>query len=111
MILKRLLLLVVLGILLLPLVLLFSRYVVIKESRWRLYDEAVKIPFNKTALVLGCSPYTRDGRTNLFFKYRIDAAVSLFEAGKVEELIVSGDNSTHQYDEPSAMKKVGNESI
>jgi len=105
MILKRLLMLLLLGVVLLPIVLLCSRYVVTKESRWRLYDEAIKIPYNKAALVLGCSPYTRDGRTNLFFKYRMDAAVRLYEAGKVEVLIVSGDNSTHQYDEPSAMKE------
>jgi len=76
-----------------------------KESRWRLYDDAQIIPYNKTALVLGCSPRLRNGRPNLFFQYRIDAAIQLYEAGKVAALIVSGDNSTHQYDEPTAMKE------
>jgi SanA protein len=32
------------------------------------------------------------------------AAVALYQAGKVKAFIVSGDNATHQYDEPTAMK-------
>ncbi|MCY3002817.1 MAG: YdcF family protein, partial [Planctomycetota bacterium] len=34
----------------------------------------------------------------------MDAASELFHSGKVERLIVSGDNHTVEYDEPTAMK-------
>ena len=42
----------------------------------------------------GLSPILRD---------RVDTAVTLYLDGKVEKILVSGDNSTDSYDEPSAM--------
>jgi SanA protein len=45
-----------------------------------------------------------DGRNNLFFTHRIEAAAALFKAGKVRHLIVSGDNGRQEYDETTAMK-------
>lgn len=62
------------------------------------------LPPRKVAVVLGCSEKLANGRTNLYFKYRIEAAAALFRAGKCESIIVSGDNSTNDYDEPSQMK-------
>jgi SanA protein len=44
------------------------------------------------------------GRENRYFRYRIDAAVEVWKAGKVETLIVSGDNRTKFYNEPEKMK-------
>jgi SanA protein len=67
------------------------------------HSELQALPPMKAGLVLGCSP-TVQGRNNAFFSTRMDAAVKLYQAGKVKALIVSGDNSTHQYDEPTAMK-------
>ncbi len=58
----------------------------------------------KVALVLGCNNRLPDGRTNLFFKYRIEAAAKLFQSAKIEYLIVSGANPTFSYDEPTLMK-------
>jgi len=54
--------------------------------------------------VLGCSRTLPDGRRNLYFITRMEAAVRLFEAGKVDYLIVSGDNHIKEYDEPTDMK-------
>lgn len=62
------------------------------------------LPEIKTALVLGCAP-TLDGRPNLFFTRRIDAAARLFYAGKVSDILVSGDNGSRRYDETTAMKE------
>lgn len=36
----------------------------------------------------------------------MEAAAALFKAGKVKALIVSGDNGSHDYDEPTEMKRV-----
>ncbi|WP_018968914.1 SanA/YdcF family protein [Rubritalea marina] len=63
------------------------------------------VPERKVCLVLGCAPTLIDGRPNLYFKFRIDAAAQLYHAGKVQFLLVSGDNSDRYYDEPTAMKK------
>lgn len=59
----------------------------------------------RVAVVLGCSKKLANGRENRFFKKRIDAAVALFKAGKCPAIIVSGDNSTKDYDEPTDMKE------
>src|SRR5205085_2828961 len=42
---------------------------------------------------------------NPFFEYRIKMAGTLYQAGKVKHLIVSGDNRTRFYNEPLEMKK------
>jgi SanA protein len=67
------------------------------------YDAQEKVPVLPVALVLGCSPLIQ-GRPNLFFQYRMAAAAELYHAGKVRALIVSGDNGSKDYDEPTAMK-------
>jgi vancomycin permeability regulator SanA len=61
-------------------------------------------PARPVALVLGCAPALADGRENLFFRHRIACAAEIFQAGKAEFLLVSGDNSRKDYDEPTAMK-------
>jgi len=63
------------------------------------------LPRVHVGLVLGCSRRTRDGRLNLFFQRRIEAAAELFRAGQVQFLLLSGDNSTVGYDEPSDMRR------
>jgi SanA protein len=63
------------------------------------------LPTTKVGLVLGCSEQVAGGRKNLYFERRIAAAAELFHAGKVFYLLVSGDNSRADYDEPSAMQR------
>ena len=53
---------------------------------------------------MGCSKYIRGGNLNVYFSHRIQAAVELYNAGKVQYLIVSGDNGTMEYNEPNTMK-------
>lgn len=55
----------------------------------------------RVGILLGASPWLADGRPNLYCRYRIDAAEALFKAGKVQYLIVSGDNGRRDYDEPT----------
>lgn len=70
----------------------------------RCHHTVEMVPVTPVALVLGCSPKVA-GRANLFFEHRIAAAVALHRAGKVKAFIVSGDNGSHDYDEPTAMKE------
>ncbi|MBL9130222.1 MAG: YdcF family protein [Verrucomicrobiaceae bacterium] len=74
-----------------------------RNARGRCFDSLKAVPVAHTAVVLGTSSHV-GGRANLFFHTRIQAAAALFKAGKVKALIVSGDNSTSEYDEPTAMK-------
>jgi len=73
-------------------------------ARDRAFDDLAQVPRAPVALVLGCAPRTREGRPNLYFERRMDAAAELFKAQVVEALIASGDNQRADYDEPSAMK-------
>jgi SanA protein len=41
---------------------------------------------------------------NLYYSHRIDAAEKLFKSGKIEFILISGDNSREEYDEPTDMK-------
>ena len=66
--------------------------------------EELKIPFNKTGLLLGTGMLLGNGNVNPFFQNRIAATVQLMKAGKIENLIISGDNGRVGYDEPSDMR-------
>jgi SanA protein len=75
-------------------------------GKGRCHDEVKVTPEAPVAVVLGTSARLADGRANLFFLPRMEAAASLFKAGKVKALIVSGDNGSQGYDEPTEMKRV-----
>ena len=75
------------------------------RAQGRLYDELSEMPRRKVALVLGCVPRLPDGRNNRYFEFRMQAAARLFHAGKVDYLLVSGDNHRQGYDEPTAMRE------
>lgn len=68
-------------------------------------DSIEGLPYNMVGVVLGTSSKVRGGSPNPYFTYRINAAVELLKAGKVEHLLVSGDNRTLTYNEPFVMQK------
>lgn len=62
------------------------------------------LPAAKTALLLGTSRTLNNGFPNAYFYNRIYAAVELYKSGKVQYIIVSGDNSRKDYNEPEDMQ-------
>ncbi len=70
----------------------------------KLYNNVEEIPYRKVGLVLGTHPFTPWGTPNYYFTYRMEAAARLFHAGKVDFMIVSGDNHSEDYDEPTLMR-------
>ena len=81
-------------------------YIVNKETQNQLYHNTVLIPKNKVGLLLGTAKYKDKAKQiiNLYYQTRIDAAVALYMAGKIDYIIVSGDNSTQYYNEPLLMR-------
>ncbi len=77
--------------------------IIIKSTASRVYEKTERMAQNDVALVLGTSKFMPDGRLNLFFKYRIEAAAKLYHEGKVRHILVSGGNPTIGYDEPTDM--------
>ncbi len=84
---------------------LISYQIVEVTTRTKLYDSPTAIPKNEVGLLLGTSKYLRGGYINLFYKYRIQAAVTLYKQGKIKYILISGDNGTKHYNEPMTMKK------
>ena len=76
-----------------------------KSASDKVFNSTKEIPHNKVGLFLGTGKILSNGRINLYYKYRIEAAVVLFKAGKVDFILVSGDNSKKDYDEPSTIKE------
>lgn len=84
---------------------LVSNWVIIYSAKQSVYSKISKTPNgNKVALMLGTSRYTVRGTTNLYFKYRVNAAVDLYRSGKIKHIIVSGDNRVENYNEPKQMQ-------
>ncbi|MBR5027867.1 MAG: YdcF family protein [Bacteroidales bacterium] len=73
-------------------------------SSGRCYDDAEAIPHNRVGLLLGTSPKTKQGTVNLYFKYRMEAAAELYHSGKIDKILISGDNRHKNYNEPAAMR-------
>ena len=89
---------------LLLIVLVFGSHLwIARSSTGKLFSRLEDIPSREVALVLGTNPKV-NGRENLFFEYRMEAAAALWKSGKVKCLLLSGDNHTRGYDEPTAMR-------
>lgn len=83
-------------------VLLINNWV-INNSEAYVYANWSLLPDNEVGLVLGTSPYARNGRPNPQFYGRIEAAVQLYQLGKIKKIIVSGANPDSTYNEPRQM--------
>ncbi|HRU10590.1 MAG TPA: ElyC/SanA/YdcF family protein, partial [Thermoanaerobaculia bacterium] len=60
-------------------------------------------PSADVTLVLGAG-LTPSGRPSPYLAARLDVAKALLDAGKTQVILVSGDNRTEDYDEPTAMR-------
>lgn len=78
---------------------------VLASADGKVFTDPQAIPPERVALVLGTAPTLKGGAKNVYFERRMDAASKLFHAGKAKKILVSGDNGSRYYDEPSAMKK------
>ncbi len=103
--LKRFLFLSLAGVILIGVILLLSKYEIDRNTSERMYQQTENLPERKVGLVLGCSKFARGGQLNQYFINRIKAAHELYSLGKVQFLLVSGDNAQKSYNEPSVMKR------
>lgn len=78
---------------------------VYSASKGRVYSDVDELPHREVGLLLGTNPKGRRGGINMFYNHRIDAAVALYEAGKVDRFIISGAKKGSDYDEPQAMRE------
>jgi len=93
------------GALLSVLLMILSHVVVEKATSDFIYSSVDSIPKNHVGLLLGTNKYLKRGTINLYYKYRIEAASLLYKKGKIDYIIVSGDNSVKNYNEPAQMRE------
>lgn len=86
------------------LVIFTSNKVIIKNAKEKTFSTTKNIPKNKVGLLLGTSKLLTNGRINRYYAYRVKAAVDLYKSGKIEFIVVSGDNSSKDNDEPTDFK-------
>ncbi|MFJ4791158.1 vancomycin high temperature exclusion protein [Streptomyces sp. NPDC088794] len=60
------------------------------------------VPRTEVAVVFGAGLW--DGEPSPYLAHRLDAAAKLYRAGRIEVVLVTGDNSRKDYDEPDAMR-------
>lgn len=82
----------------------WANYSIKKESDPYISYQVKDLPPAKTALLLGTSKTLNNGFPNAYFYNRIYATVELYKSGKIQYIIVSGDNSRKDYNEPEDMQ-------
>ena len=60
------------------------------------------VPRTEVAVVFGAGLW--NGEPSPYLAHRLDAAAELYRAGRIEVVLVTGDNSREDYDEPDAMR-------
>jgi SanA protein len=78
------------------------RLVTAWSTRNRIYT-VESAPARRAAIVFGAGLW-RDGSPTPVLRDRVATAAQLYFAGKVEKLLMSGDNSYVEYNEPGAMR-------
>ncbi|MFF6977356.1 vancomycin high temperature exclusion protein [Streptomyces sp. NPDC008343] len=67
----------------------------------RLHTKA-DVPRTEVAVVFGAGLW--EGEPSPYLAHRLDAAAELYREGRIEVVLVTGDNSRKDYDEPDAMR-------
>ncbi|MCA1753339.1 MAG: YdcF family protein [Spirochaeta sp.] len=92
--------------LLILVVIVFTLHTAISRStERRVFSDLEILPNNHVGLLLGTAKYQPGGGLNPYFIHRIDAAVELYEAGKIKYILASGDNEYDSYNEPLQMRQ------
>ena len=71
----------------------------------KVFSDVPAVPERPVALVLGAGLYP-DGSPTPMLADRVAGAVALYRNGTVGQLLLSGDNSTANYDEPTTMRRL-----
>lgn len=94
-----------LGALLLLAALLFlgANLWMLGKTRAHIEHELSLCRAERVGIVFGTSYWSRNGGRNPHFEARMSAAARLLRQGRVDHLLLSGDNRTRSYNEPIAM--------
>jgi vancomycin permeability regulator SanA len=63
------------------------------------------VPKSQVAIVFGAGVDRQTGEPTPYLQWRVETAAKLLKSGRVQKILMSGDNSIQKYNEPVAMKK------
>lgn len=93
-----------LSLIILSIFTIWSNVTVDQTANHYITSDLASVQPNIVGLLLGTSRNLKSGATNDFFFHRIDAAMELYQHGKIKNILISGDNSRSDYNEPADMK-------
>ncbi len=70
-----------------------------------IYEDLKSLPHRQVGVVLGTAKYFRTGGINQYYLYRMQGALNVYNSGKVNYLLLSGDNAQQSYNEPVTMRR------
>ncbi|SEL98182.1 SanA/YdcF family protein [Halomonas daqiaonensis] len=76
---------------------------VLSRTQGKIESNLSQCGSERVGIVFGTSHWTRSGARNPHFEGRMGAAAHLIRLGRVDHLLISGDNSTRYYNEPVTM--------
>ena len=103
--LKKILKILGLLFILLVFVIFTCNTIISNTADGKTFTDISSTPKNRVGLVLGTSNKLTNGSPNPYYTYRINATKALYNAGKIEFILVSGDNGSIYYNEPDTFKK------
>jgi SanA protein len=83
--------------------LLFPKLIVLLYANPRTF-KVDDVPPERVAIIFGAG-LLRDGSASPVLRDRVETAVQLYQQGKVNKLLMSGDNSIIEHNEPEAMRQ------
>jgi len=92
--------LLALGVGIVPI--LLNVYVMAITAKWR-FTNITTVPVEDIAIIFGAGVW-EDGTPSPMLAQRVQAGVDLYNQGKVKKLLMTGDNSSEDYNEVRAMQ-------
>lgn len=85
-------------------VLVVFNYMVMDLLEARRVYTVENVPEQKIAIVFGAG-LLYSGEPTAVLRDRVETAVKLYQSGKIQAILMTGDNSTENYNEPAAMRQ------
>lgn len=76
--------------------------IIIQDGKNKVYTDIEKVPGYDVAIVFGAG-IKENREPNSMLKHRLDTVAKLYYDGKVKKILLSGDNSDVDYNEPQVM--------
>lgn len=85
-------------------VVIISNFIVNNNAKNKVFSSTINIPKNKVGLLLGTSKILEGGVKSSFFTYRVEATIELYNAKKIDFIVISSSYETQHNDNPQDFK-------